>query len=505
MNSLFLFAAHNSLVALVLAVLAYLLTRVWRNPPVAHLLWVLILLKLVAPPVLQVNWSVFVPPGWEQVHDADSVHADGWKAETTTIGDHSSAAGMQVAVPATAAGERGAAAGTRPSGSWLRPVLLGIWFGVAALSALAVLTRIVRFERLLRHAMPAPDRLQRLALDVSATLGVHRAVDLCILECVGSPFVWCLGRRAAIVLPLRRICELDDRSVALILAHELAHLRRRDHWVRIVELLVSIVLWWNPLVWAIRRQVHQAEDLCCDAWVRWGFPDCTTRYAEVLLETAESLSARLAATRFPLASPFLRSLSLKARVEMVLEGRFAPFASRKWMFIIALLACFVLPAFVGARKLEARASSTDDAPASAHKPGSMPALEFPKTVPFQQGAIRFLKGDRVTILEIRGTADSFKPGNIYWIRGTYSLASHQKATLAAYTTARDAKDGKGISYGVQTTTVDQGDGTFTLILPMSCRGWPHVSFYPADGGSDFGGNYFGTGDSVLKKWWGEKE
>ena len=126
-------------------------------------------------------------------------------------------------------------------------------------------------------------------------------------------------------------------------------------------------------------------------------------------------------------------------------------------------------------------------------------------VPFVQGATRFLKGDKVAILEVRGTADSFAPGNLYWIKGTYTLASHKKATLAAYTTAKDAKDGTGISFGVQTTTIHEGDGTFTLVLPMSCRGWPHVSFYPADGGSDFGGNYFGTGDSVLKKWWGEKE
>jgi hypothetical protein len=37
---------------------------------------------------------------------------------------------------------------------------------------------------------------------------------------------------------------------------------------------------------------------------------------------------------------------------------------------------------------------------------------------------------------------------------------------------------------------------------MSVGGWPHVSFYPADGGDGFGGVYFGTGDSVLKKWWG---
>ena len=69
----------------------------------------------------------------------------------------------------------------------------------------------------------------------------------------------------------------------------------------------------------------------------------------------------------------------------------------------------------------------------------------------------------------------------------------------------DAANGKGASLEVQTTIVNRGNGTFTLVLPMSCRGWPHVSFYPAEGGGDFGGNYFGTGDSVLKRWWGSKE
>jgi hypothetical protein len=42
----------------------------------------------------------------------------------------------------------------------------------------------------------------------------------------------------------------------------------------------------------------------------------------------------------------------------------------------------------------------------------------------------------------------------------------------------------------------------TLYLPMSYEGLPHVSFYGDDDGEGMGGNYFGTGDSVLKKWWG---
>ena len=142
------------------------------------------------------------------------------------------------------------------------------------------------------------------------------------------------------------------------------------------------------------------------------------------------------------------------------------------------------------------------------RPGSWTlqrASEFPYAVRFEQGATRFLNGDKITIVEVRGTADRFKPGNTYRIKGTYTLASHDRATLAAYTTAMDAANGTGPRSRSRSTVVNQGDGTFTLYLPMSCRGWPHVSFYPAEGGGDFGGNYFGTGDSVLKRWWGSKE
>ena len=62
MNNLFLIAAHNTVVALVLALFVYGLMRVWRNPPVAHVLWLLVLLKLVAPPVMRVEWSALRGP-----------------------------------------------------------------------------------------------------------------------------------------------------------------------------------------------------------------------------------------------------------------------------------------------------------------------------------------------------------------------------------------------------------------------------------------------------------
>ncbi|HTQ39819.1 MAG TPA: hypothetical protein VMJ32_12390 [Pirellulales bacterium] len=142
---------------------------------------------------------------------------------------------------------------------------------------------------------------------------------------------------------------------------------------------------------------------------------------------------------------------------------------------------------------------------SAASPGVTPSASdsaFPYVLHFEQGATKFLDGDNITIIEVRGTADTFKSGQIYWVKGAYTLGSHDKAMLAAYTTAKESKDGYGKTFTVQQTDVAKGSGTFTLFLPMSCEGWPHVSMY--GDGESFSGNYFGTGESVLRQWWGEE-
>jgi hypothetical protein len=108
-------------------------------------------------------------------------------------------------------------------------------------------------------------------------------------------------------------------------------------------------------------------------------------------------------------------------------------------------------------------------------------------------------GDQITITDVRGTSADMR-GGIYRISGTYTLVSREKATLAASVTARYAKDGTGPWNAAQTVTITKGTGTFTLLLPISVEGWPHVSFYGKS--SDFGGSYIGTGEYVLRKWWG---
>lgn len=126
-------------------------------------------------------------------------------------------------------------------------------------------------------------------------------------------------------------------------------------------------------------------------------------------------------------------------------------------------------------------------------------------VRFEVGGTWLRDGDKITIDEIHGTSDKIQPGNLYEIKGTYTLASHEKASLACDITSSDQTHYPPLS--TQSITVDKGDGHFTLYWYCWCDGNPHLSFYPLKQGSSFASVYFGTGENVLKhaSWLDEPE
>ncbi len=151
---------------------------------------------------------------------------------------------------------------------------------------------------------------------------------------------------------------------------------------------------------------------------------------------------------------------------------------------------------------------------AAKDTGAIERGDLSHRVQFELGASLLTGDDRITIEEVRGTADTIKAGNTYEVTGTYRLATRDKAMLTVYVTGGggpaaglDSDPRKGLPavnerQPSDSPTVERGEGKFKLRWHMSHEGQPHVSFYSADGGSGFAHVYFGTGDSVLKKgWW----
>ena len=91
-------------------------------------------------------------------------------------------------------------------------------------------------------------------------------------------------------MPEGLLPKLTSEERDTLLVHELAHVRRRDHWVRLLELAVTVVFWWYPVTWWVRRALRRAEERCCDEWVLRLMPTSAQAYAEGLLKSLDHVA-----------------------------------------------------------------------------------------------------------------------------------------------------------------------------------------------------------------------
>ena len=133
--------------------------------------------------------------------------------------------------------------------------------------------------------------------------------------------LWSAGAKPRILVPAGLWERLDARQRDTLLLHELAHLRRRDHWVRWIELLATALYWWNPVCWWARHELREAEEQCCDAWVLWAMPGSFRDYASALLEAVDFVSIRPSVPL--LASGMGQFGHLKRRLTMLKQGNVA--------------------------------------------------------------------------------------------------------------------------------------------------------------------------------------
>ena len=130
--------------------------------------------------------------------------------------------------------------------------------------------------------------------------------------------LWAVGGPKLLVP--EALCEqLNPGSLQAIFAHELAHLRRRDHWVRVLEFAVLCVYWWLPVAWYACRRLREAEEQCCDAWVVAVLPGSGKAYASAILDTLDFVSSAPASPPL-LASGIGEVTDLKRRLRMIMSG-----------------------------------------------------------------------------------------------------------------------------------------------------------------------------------------
>src|SRR5262249_51462940 len=92
--------------------------------------------------------------------------------------------------------------------------------------------------------------------------------------------------RPLILLPLTAMTGLTELQLQAILAHELAHIRRHDYLVNLVQTAVEMILFYHPAVWWISHQIRIERENCCDDQAIEVCGD-TVEYASALAQLEE--------------------------------------------------------------------------------------------------------------------------------------------------------------------------------------------------------------------------
>jgi len=382
MTWLVTYGMTNAVLATLLAAAALATSRWCRRPALAHLLWVLVLCKLLAPPLVEIPLGNWVPLGhWVDpprssseatvssgdvgpgARGADEPGDSGERRRA--IGKMSQAVGapgsqaeprVNDAVAPILAGtdtssDRKAGLSNRVSGKPRRSFAVSaglclrgvsiVWIAGSLLTMLWLVSRLARFGAYLKLAARHDARLQEHVAQLARAAGMSRAPKVVVVDSVVSPMLWGVGRRARLVFPSALGQRLDADACDALLLHELAHYARGDSWIRLLELAVQVVYWWHPLVWWARREIEAAEEECCDAWVLERQTGTRHSYAEALLAAIDFLCEP------PPLPPVACGLGdvplLRRRLTQIMRGQVAVRPSRAVNVLVFGAAAVMLP------------------------------------------------------------------------------------------------------------------------------------------------------------------
>jgi bla regulator protein blaR1 len=341
----------NAVAVTVLAVVVAVLGRACRRPALIHSLCLLAFLKLITPPLVPVAMplpSALRPsPAPVPVPVVDEVGAAEFDFDPEV---ELEAAGVLAYLDAND-GDRtpdGPAGDDRPEAvvpppAWRRePIVLGVMLaGALAWWSLAAV-RIVRFHRVLRDVEPMPADWQARIGELAGRLNLRRPPVFCMVPGDVPPMLWAVGVRPRLLVPRQLWATLDEDQRRALVLHELAHLKRRDHWVRWIELVIAGLYWWHPAVWWLRRALREAEEQCCDAWVVWAMPRGAKTYATALVAALEYVSgARHAPAVAAVGNGHVSSL--KRRLRMIVRAKTPKGLSLVGRLAVVGLAALLLP------------------------------------------------------------------------------------------------------------------------------------------------------------------
>jgi beta-lactamase regulating signal transducer with metallopeptidase domain len=139
-----------------------------------------------------------------------------------------------------------------------------VWFAGVLLLSLRTTGGFILVEHLRRREVKeVSDGLRERCLALQQRLGIDRAIRYCESLCLDVPAVigWF---RPVVLLPVMALTGLTEEQLEIVIAHELAHIRRFDSFVNLFQIVAETLLFYHPAVWWVNRKIRVERENCCD-------------------------------------------------------------------------------------------------------------------------------------------------------------------------------------------------------------------------------------------------
>jgi beta-lactamase regulating signal transducer with metallopeptidase domain len=228
-----------------------------------------------------------------------------------------------------------------------------LWAAGAAANLLVLVVGLGRLAWLASKARRIADgSWARIAAELSAVYRLRRPPALLESDRTTLLATWGFVR-PKVVVPSDARRWPDDR-VRIVLAHELAHIRRRDWLVQLLAEMLRSVYWFNPVVWMTCRRLRlESEQACDDAVLKMGVEGGA--YANELIDLARAFKSQ---QMFLPAAAIARSSSLERRVRAMLNVRLNREPITRRMSIAAAIVFAAITVFVAGFGVSAQSFST---------------------------------------------------------------------------------------------------------------------------------------------------
>jgi beta-lactamase regulating signal transducer with metallopeptidase domain len=185
------------------------------------------------------------------------------------------------------------------------------WFLGVLLLSLRTAGGLFLIERMRREVKPVGRQLYEKYLALQRKMGLERVIRYC--QCVELDAPAVLGWfRPVVLLPARALTGLSEEQMAMVIAHELAHIRRLDCFVNLFQIGAETLLFYHPAVWWVSQRIRTEREHCCDdeAVAVCGDAVNYARALTLMEEWRTAPSLVMAANRSPLSERVVRLLGL---------------------------------------------------------------------------------------------------------------------------------------------------------------------------------------------------